>query len=110
VAHDARAALQMFDELAPDVALLDIGLPEIDGYELARRLRARAGERPLHLLALTGYGQASDRERATRAGFDAHLVKPISLAALQALIARLPAPAPPPPADPDRPGEELPGA
>jgi CheY-like chemotaxis protein len=87
VAYDAHRALALFDELPPDLAVLDIGLPEIDGYELARRLRGRAGSLPLHLIALTGYGQPSDKERAARAGFDAHFVKPVSIDALQALIA-----------------------
>jgi CheY-like chemotaxis protein len=95
VAHDARDALRIAEEFTPDLAVLDIGLPEIDGYELARRLRDRFGYRAISLIALTGYGQASDRERATSAGFDAHLVKPVALDTLQALIATL-APEPPP--------------
>ncbi|HAK91478.1 MAG TPA: hypothetical protein DCP94_07730 [Massilia timonae] len=60
-----------------EVAILDIGLPGLDGYQLAARLRADAATRPMRLIALTGYGQASDRERALGAGFDAHLVKPV---------------------------------
>ena len=68
--------------------MLDIGLPVIDGYELARRLRDRAGQR-MHLIALTGYGQASDKEQAARAGFDAHLVKPVALGALRDMIVKL---------------------
>jgi CheY-like chemotaxis protein/two-component sensor histidine kinase len=88
VAHDATGALQIVEEFAPELAVLDIGLPVIDGYELARRIRSRNGEQP-HLIALTGYGQASDKERAHSAGFDAHLVKPVAIGALQALIAKL---------------------
>jgi CheY-like chemotaxis protein len=60
-----------------DVAVLDIGLPVMDGYELAGRLRAHCGEGPPRLIALTGYGQASDRARARQAGFAEHLTKPV---------------------------------
>ncbi len=87
IAHDATDALALVDEFDPELAVLDIGLPLIDGYELARRLRERP--RRLSLIALTGYGQSSDKARATEAGFDAHLVKPVAIAALQALIAKL---------------------
>ncbi|MGE0396764.1 MAG: ATP-binding protein [Kofleriaceae bacterium] len=89
VAHDATGALAMVDDFAPDLAILDIGLPVMDGYELARRLRELPATRTTKLLALTGYGQASDKERATRAGFDEHLVKPISLDAIDAIIEKL---------------------
>ena len=64
----------------------DIGLPVIDGYELARRIRALPGGADVHLIAVTGYGQASDRERAASAGFDRHLVKPVSLATIRGLL------------------------
>ncbi|MBV8757401.1 MAG: response regulator [Deltaproteobacteria bacterium] len=87
VAHDADGALAIVDEFAPDLAVLDIGLPIVDGYELARRLRQRPQR--MSLIALTGYGQSSDKERASKAGFDAHLVKPVAIDALQALIAKL---------------------
>ena len=70
----------------PDIAFVDIGLPDIDGYELARRVRARLGSRPLQLVALSGFGQRSDRERALVAGFDHHLAKPASPAVLQQLL------------------------
>jgi CheY-like chemotaxis protein len=73
----------------PDVALIDIGLPGIDGYEVARRLRARAGAPPIMLIALTGYGSADDQRRAFAAGFDAHLIKPLDLPLLDGLLARL---------------------
>jgi CheY-like chemotaxis protein len=72
----------------PDVALVDIGLPGIDGYEVARRLRAGHPHRPV-LIALTGYGQSEDRRRATEAGFDALLVKPVDPNALAELLATL---------------------
>jgi signal transduction histidine kinase len=90
IAHDAHDALRLVEEFGPDLAVLDIGLPIIDGYELARQLRARDGRPALQLIALTGYGSASDKERARLAGFDAHLVKPVAIGALQALIAKLP--------------------
>jgi CheY-like chemotaxis protein len=76
-ASDGAGALLAVQAFPADVAVLDIGLPLMDGYELAGRLRTHNPR--LHLIALTGYGQASDRERARRAGFDRHLVKPINL-------------------------------
>jgi CheY-like chemotaxis protein len=88
VAHDANAALAIVEEFAPDVAVLDIGLPIMDGYELARLLRSRPDHGP-RLIALTGYGQNADRERAADAGFDAHLVKPVEIATLRRLIEKL---------------------
>lgn len=78
VAGDGLAALALARESTPALAFLDIGLPVMDGYELAGRLRALAG-RQLRLVAVTGYGQAHDRRRALGAGFDEHLVKPVSL-------------------------------
>ena len=89
VAHDAHAALQMADEFSPEVAVLDIGLPVMDGYELARRLRAQRHDRHLRLIALTGYAQESDKQRAVEAGFDAHLVKPVGLDVLEAVLGDL---------------------
>jgi signal transduction histidine kinase len=82
-AHDGPTALVAAKEFEPDVALLDIGLPEMDGYEVARRLRAMYAGRPLLLVALTGYGQESDRARSRAAGFDLHLVKPVDLSVLE---------------------------
>jgi len=76
-AADGPSALLALQRFAADVAVLDIGLPLMDGYELAARLKALKPE--LHLVALTGYGQASDRERALRAGFSTHLVKPVEI-------------------------------
>jgi len=70
----------------PEVFILDIGLPDIDGYELVRRLRALQGARPARYIALTGYGQAQDKVRARGAGFDHHFVKPVDLAALCAVL------------------------
>ncbi|HET7670099.1 MAG TPA: PAS domain-containing protein [Burkholderiales bacterium] len=85
VAYDGLSAIQLFDQFAPDVAVLDIGMPGADGYEVARRLRAKHGAAP-HLIALTGWGQEHDRARALAEGFDKHLTKPADPAAVQALI------------------------
>jgi len=86
IAHDGPGALEAVEEFVPDVAVLDIGLPVMDGYELARRLRERLGAQKLRLIAMTGYGQESDKQRAADAGFDHHLVKPIALEALTTLL------------------------
>jgi CheY-like chemotaxis protein len=89
VFHEPLAALEAAPAFRPDVALLDIGLPVLDGYELAASLRARLGAHPCRLVALTGYGQDADRERSRAAGFHRHLVKPISTEQLAALGAEL---------------------
>ncbi|WP_437907065.1 ATP-binding protein [Sorangium sp. So ce327] len=86
VAYDGPSALRIAEKFAPDVALLDIGLPVMDGYELARRLREQpAGER-VRLFAITGYGQEADFRRSKGAGFETHLVKPIQIDRLTALL------------------------
>jgi signal transduction histidine kinase/ActR/RegA family two-component response regulator len=86
VAQNGMDGLEVAMATTPDVALVDVGLPGLDGYEVARRLRAAFGSR-LFLIALTGYGQAADRRRAQEAGFDAHLVKPVSHDDLSRLLA-----------------------
>lgn len=86
VAHDGPAALQVAPRFQPEVILLDIGLPQMDGYEVARRLRLHEGADPPFLVALTGYGDAEHRATAVEAGFDHHLVKPIDLEQLQLLL------------------------
>ncbi|MDQ3170365.1 MAG: ATP-binding protein [Acidobacteriota bacterium] len=86
-AHDPPAAIRTAAEFLPDVALLDIGLPVMDGYELARHLRAIPGLAEVKLIALTGYGQASDHQRTRDAGFKHHLVKPVDFDALEAAVA-----------------------
>jgi CheY-like chemotaxis protein len=86
VAHDASEALAVARDFAPAAGILDIGLPVIDGYELARRLRAQPGLERMYLIAVTGYGQAEDRDRAIAAGFDHHLVKPVSGNAIRSLL------------------------
>ena len=85
-ASDGPLGLAAILNLRPDVALVDIGLPGFDGYELARRVRASPTGKSAHLVALTGYGQPEDRQRAIEAGFDTHVVKPVSLDALFAAI------------------------
>ncbi len=86
VAHDGLAGLAAAREMNPDVVLLDLGLPKLDGLEVARSLRARAdGPRPL-LVAITGFGQAEDRARTAAAGFDHHLTKPVDPKLLQTLM------------------------
>lgn len=107
VAGDGLQALSTARDFQPDVCLLDLGLPEMDGYEVGERLRAeQGGTRPLRLVALSGYSQPRDRERTARIGFDAHLAKPVDLQVLAALIAResdpspgSPTPLPPPSCD-----------
>ncbi|WP_437715636.1 ATP-binding protein [Sorangium sp. So ce448] len=91
VASDGPSALRIAEKFAPDVALLDIGLPVMDGYELARRLREQpAGER-VRLIAITGYGQQGDFRRSEGAGFETHLVKPIQIDRLTSLLEEPPA-------------------
>ncbi len=89
-AFDGPTALGLLETFEPDIALLDIGLPVMDGYELARRLREREGLDGLRIVAVTGYGQESDRQRALAAGFDALLVKPVDLSRLATLLKALP--------------------
>jgi CheY-like chemotaxis protein/anti-sigma regulatory factor (Ser/Thr protein kinase) len=77
-AHDGVEALDLAKTFDPDIVLLDLGMPKMDGYEVARRLRVQPGSRRVTLIALTGWGQQQDRDRTTDAGFDAHLVKPVA--------------------------------
>jgi PAS domain S-box-containing protein len=90
VAHEGNAALAAVQVSRPQVVLLDIGMPGMDGYEVARRMRAMAGGDALRLIALTGHGQPEDRQQARAAGFDQHLVKPVTLEALTAVLDREP--------------------
>ncbi|HVH41890.1 MAG TPA: response regulator, partial [Labilithrix sp.] len=76
-AHDAPGALRIAPSFRPNVAVLDIGLPAMDGYDLAAHLREELGDKAPKMIAMTGYGQEADRERARRAGFAVHLVKPV---------------------------------
>lgn len=88
VAHDGRAALQEARSYRPEIIFLDIGLPGMDGYEVARGLRQGNGEERMVLVAMTGYGQDEDRRRSQEAGFDGHLVKPVDLTVLEELLKR----------------------
>ena len=86
VAHDGEEALAQIATFQPDVILLDIGMPNMDGYEVARRIRAMPGQQDTLLVAITGWAQAQDRERSRDAGFDHHFSKPPDLAALAAAL------------------------
>ncbi len=89
VAHDAPSALELARQEAPEVALVDLGLPILDGFELITRLRNLPGLQALPAVAVTGYGQPSDRDRSHAAGFTRHVVKPVGLEDLRALLASL---------------------
>ena len=86
LAHDGEQALALAAELRPEVVLLDIGLPKLDGYEVARRLRLDPENANMLVVAVTGYGKEEDRNRGQAAGFHHHLVKPVDPGALQALL------------------------
>ena len=90
-ARDGLEAVQMAEAFRPDIVLMDLGMPNLNGYEAARRIRQEAWGREIALVATTGWGQDDDRRRTTEAGFDRHLVKPIEVAALREILA---APAP----------------
>jgi CheY-like chemotaxis protein len=90
IARDGQEGLDALRDRLPDLALIDLGLPRIDGYEVARLARAMMnGRRGPLLVAVTGYGMPDDRRRTADAGFDEHLVKPVDLAALRALLGRV---------------------
>jgi CheY-like chemotaxis protein len=88
IVADGLAAIEAVRNGAFDVALVDIGLPGIDGYEVARRIRMLPNAKTMTLVALTGYGQETDKQRALSAGFDEHLTKPVKIERLQALLNR----------------------
>jgi CheY-like chemotaxis protein len=88
-AHDGQNALKTFERFHPDVILLDIGLPEMDGYEVCQTIRRNQSKHRPIVVALTGWGQDSDRRKSLEAGFDHHLVKPASFEALMKLLTRL---------------------
>lgn len=85
VAYDGEEALAAEEEFRPDALLLDIGMPKLSGYEVARRVRDLRGPGPL-IVAITGWGQEEDRQRAREAGFDHHFTKPVDYAALLEVI------------------------
>jgi PAS domain S-box-containing protein len=88
LATDGRSGLNMARDMRPDIVLCDIGLPDMDGYEVARTIRSDDALRPTYLVALSGYTQSGDKQRALDAGFDAHLGKPASLDELNEVLAR----------------------
>jgi CheY-like chemotaxis protein len=92
-ASDGPQALSLAAETRPDLVMLDIGMPGMDGYEVARRIRAEQWGHAIVLVAVTGWGQDSDRRRSREAGFDSHWVKPLDAQKLAALLATLPTPA-----------------
>jgi CheY-like chemotaxis protein/anti-sigma regulatory factor (Ser/Thr protein kinase) len=86
VVHDGVTALDRIERFRPEIVLLDIGMPGMSGYEVARRIRACPALRDVQLVALTGWGQADDRQRSLDAGFDHHLIKPAGIDELRALL------------------------
>lgn len=89
IAHNGIQAIALVEQFRPEVVLCDLGLPGIDGYEVAKRLRHRSNLPELYLISTSGYGQEEDKQRALEAGFDAHLVKPIDFRELQRLLSEL---------------------
>jgi CheY-like chemotaxis protein len=89
-AHDGPAALEAARAFGPDIVLLDIGLPHMNGYEVCRRLRESPWGREAFVVALTGWGQAEDQRNASEAGFDRHLVKPVEEELLQKVLREAP--------------------
>ena len=85
VAHDGRSALADLSRIRPEIALLDIAMPDMSGYDVARQIRERLGA-AVRIVALTGFGLAEDRARAMEAGFDLHMVKPADAAFLKSLL------------------------
>ncbi|HSU39346.1 MAG TPA: ATP-binding protein [Polyangiaceae bacterium] len=90
LAHDGATALEQYARYDPDLVLLDIGMPDMDGHEVARRIRAEHAARRTTIIALTGWGQAEDRRRSHEAGFDGHLVKPAPIDAVKDVLTRVP--------------------
>jgi CheY-like chemotaxis protein len=86
-AHDGLGAVEAAEEFRPEVILMDVGMPKLNGYEATRRIRERAWGKEVVVIALTGWGQEGDRERSREAGCDGHLVKPVSLPDLENLMA-----------------------
>jgi CheY-like chemotaxis protein len=88
-AHDGESALATAESFLPEVVLLDIGLPKLNGYEVAQRIREQAWGQSMYLIAVTGWGQDEDRQRSTEVGLNAHMVKPVEADALEKLLADL---------------------
>ena len=88
-AHDGETAVATAETFLPDVVLLDIGLPKLNGYEVAQRIREKAWGESMYLIAVTGWGQEEDRQRSSEVGLNLHMVKPVEPAALEKLLAEL---------------------
>ena len=89
-AHDGESAVETAESFLPEVILLDIGLPKLNGYEVAQRIREHAWGRSMFLIAVTGWGQEEDRQPSSEVGLNVHMVKPVEPAALEKLLAGLP--------------------
>jgi len=87
IAHDGAEAIRICEDWLPTHVLMDLGMPGMDGYETARRLRARHGKDAFRLVAISGWGQDEHRQKTQQAGFDQHFVKPVGVAAIKALLA-----------------------
>jgi CheY-like chemotaxis protein len=92
VAHDGYQGLQITEQFNPEVIFLDIGMPGMNGYEVARAVRKTPGMETVIIIALTGWGAEQDRELSKEAGFDAHLTKPASLASVNLLLSKIDTP------------------
>lgn len=88
-AHDGESAVATAESFLPDVVLLDIGLPKLNGYEVAQRIRGQAWGASMYLIAVTGWGQDEDRQRSNEVGLNRHMVKPVEPAALEKLLTEL---------------------
>ena len=84
--HDGRSAIELATEFRPQVVVLDLGLPQVDGYEVSRRLRTLPDTRDALIIAVSGYGQDEDRRRSTQAGFDHHFIKPVDFQTLMGVL------------------------
>ena len=89
-AHDGESAVSSAESFLPEVVLLDIGLPKLNGYEVAQRIRENKWGQSMFLIAVTGWGQEEDRQRSSEVGLNVHMVKPVEPAALERLLAELP--------------------
>ena len=88
-AHDGESAMTSAETFLPDVVLLDIGLPKLNGYEVAQRIRESSWGASMFLIAVTGWGQDEDRQRSSEVGLNAHMVKPVEPSALEKLLSEL---------------------
>ena len=89
-AHDGESAVSTAETFLPEVVLLDIGLPKLNGYEVAQRIREKTWGQSMYLIAVTGWGQDEDRQRSSEVGLNLHMVKPVEPAALEKLLVGLP--------------------